>query len=98
MCRDNNELLKHVYKSDGCLKHDCDQCEATFCNIKILSKHKKSHGKQPIYCDFCSKTFTTNWNRDAHVAKREEKRCEKCGKIVCSKTDLRDHIFDVHER
>ena len=101
VCRDNNDLSRHLkdaFKSDGGLKHECDQCDATFCNIKILSKHKKSHGRQPIYCDFCSKTFTTNYNRDAHVAKREEKRCEQCGKIVCSKNDLRDHIIVVHER
>ena len=88
VCRDNTDLSRHLkndFKSDGSLKHECNLFEATFCNKKILSMHKKSHGKQPMNCDFCSKTFTTNWNRDVHVANRVEKPCEECSKFSCSK-------------
>ena len=96
---DKANLMRHTQRSrneDNSLKNECQICSKTFCVTTKFLKHKKSHPKQPIECDYCKKKFSTKWWHGVHLSKRQENNCKQCGLMACSVYDLKVHVNAVH--
>ena len=67
--------------------------------IPRLKKPKKTHIKQDLVCQHCSKTFTKKFNLDSHLRTHSNERrytCDVCGQAFARESDRRRHM-STHE-
>ncbi|XP_037951517.1 zinc finger and BTB domain-containing protein 11-like [Teleopsis dalmanni] len=83
-------------------EYACDQCDHVYTRKLSLVLHKKSHdgARQPISCEICGKKFKIQGAYRTHLEKHKDDsvgfNCEKCEKILGSKSDLRRHLAEAH--
>ena len=92
--KDKANLKRHsqvALDEDGTSKNKCDLCDVSFCTMLDLLKHRKKMHKPAVECSICNKKFSSKLGYAKHAAKKEEKPCNKCGKIFCNERDLKLH-------
>ena len=63
-------MLKDVAaKQEENLKFDCDQCEKTFDNKRLLARHKRNnHVTEKFTCETCHGTFWSQHTLGNHIS------------------------------
>ncbi|XP_032668317.1 zinc finger protein 28-like [Odontomachus brunneus] len=76
--------------------HKCDKCPKSFGNINKLKRHKKNHEKTyPCQISGCSEVFCKWYLLRKHQTEHKnsvlEHKCDKCNKVLRTKTQLKLH-------
>jgi KRAB domain-containing zinc finger protein len=81
----------------------CGICDKVFKYQRYLTDHRKLHSEnRPIYeCNYCGKKFKSNPAYTSHLVTHEKPEpdilCDKCDKKFYFLSQLKHHIFMVHE-
>ena len=81
--------------SDGSLKNKCSVCDKSFCSVKLLRDHSKTHSSE-FHCEECDEKFTTRSSLERHIITRNVCQCDECDKTLCHKVSLQRHKFNAH--
>ena len=79
----------------------CDVCDARFCLMKYLKKHKKIH-EMKLYrfkCQPCNKKFEHRAHFRRHLQIHTGEKpflCDLCGKLFCLMGTLNRHKKNIH--
>ena len=92
--KDQANLDKHQGTSTSRTK--CEVCNKEHCTVSELSKHKKTHEKELLQCNFCNKRFASKYCHKRHIDQRSDHNCAECGETLCNKHDLKMHFSEVH--
>ncbi|CAI9715083.1 finger 423-like [Octopus vulgaris] len=82
----------------------CDQCNATFLDIKNFQTHLKIHLDSVLtqyICPQCQKQFTTEDQLESHLSLHylclsTEYGCTSCMKTFSKPDELQKHLMDIH--
>uniref|UniRef100_A0A673WAC3 C2H2-type domain-containing protein n=1 Tax=Salmo trutta TaxID=8032 RepID=A0A673WAC3_SALTR len=76
-------------------QHHCSHCEKSFCWLRNLKLHEKTHtGKKPFQCSQCGKSFTmlANLKRHERIHTGEKPyHCSHCGMSFTQTGHLKSH-------
>lgn len=85
--------------------HRCEECKKDFCAIKDLKRHLIiSHRGTSVVCPHCEKAFREMRNFLRHIKihdkdySKETFRCGECNKICGTKTGLKLHMNNGHQK
>jgi hypothetical protein len=68
-----DRISRAVMKSPVDKKHQCSECEKSFCRLIFLTRHMRSHnGDKPFACLECPKTFSLQGNLTRHNLTRHQ--------------------------
>lgn len=84
---------KHASEKNRTVK--CKICAKSFCNKFSLERHKWSHDKKPLTCDYCDKILTNQESFLRHVrmhASGNPFQCSSCDKSYVSRGSYEAHI------
>ncbi|XP_068626131.1 zinc finger protein 559-like [Battus philenor] len=84
------------YKVD-CSPFTCHICKQEFHVFRTLTTHLNEHYANCI-CDVCGKSFLNTRRLEVHkrTHERGDYPCEKCGKVLKTKTSKANHMESVH--
>lgn len=101
-----HRLQSHVKSHARGRKHQCTNCEKTFCNISSLRKHcsvlHRNHNpfkEKRFQCDQCPKRYLTDFLLGQHKlshANLKNQKCPECSFATNAPYDLKNHIKRVH--
>ena len=96
-----SELMMHSKTHTGDEKRTCLLCDLTFGNKHLYTIHSKTHRKNLPTCDICGQTFTCreslrSHTNNKHNSNRNKYPCEKCGKLLSSRSGYGVHMKEVH--
>lgn len=85
-------------------KMTCDQCNATFHDVKSFQAHLKIHLDSVLtqyMCPQCQKQFTTEDQLESHLSLHylclsTEYGCTSCIKTFSKPDELQKHLMDIH--
>ena len=88
---------------ESCYK--CQDCQKDFKSVSGIFMHiQTNHGKiQPHECSQCDKKFASRWHLQMHIKKIHEGQkmetftCDKCGKILNSRSGYLQHMKYTHD-
>ena len=67
-----------------------------------VKQEPSTEDKTQFLCDICNMGFSNRKGYTRHIKRVHEKqgrvKCEQCGKVVCSETNLKRHILSVHSK
>ena len=92
-------LEEHIKEAHTFLCLSCDIC---FSTDKEYSTHKESahkpKGNETLKCHACEIILSSIEDIKQHLQEEHSHECEKCDKNFKTKTLLREHITDTHQR
>lgn len=100
-------LISHLNSHARGKKHQCRNCDRTFCNIVSLKKHcAMAHRDQNPFkekrfqCDQCPKRYLTEFLLGQHKLSHQNlknEKCEFCSFATNAPYDLKNHIKRIHQ-
>ena len=96
-----SSLKNHLLTHSDATPYTCSVCNKTFRHKVSLEYHEKLHGEKTIQCEICGAYFHRMGLLKKHKAFRhqgEGVKCQHCGKILCDKGHLDQHIRVVHKK
>ncbi|XP_046881775.1 zinc finger protein OZF-like [Hypomesus transpacificus] len=80
----------------GKTKHQCQECNKTFCGKGALVFHMRKHTEDKSYhCQQCNKPFSEKGNLVKHMKTHTGERpfqCQECSKLFARRDTLREHM------
>ena len=72
--------------------HDCDFCDAKFCNERDYGIHQVTvHHVNPRICKICSKEYKTVQDLRKHRVDATPEQCNECELVFCHKREMDFH-------
>eukprot|EP00088_Acartia_fossae_P007069 TRINITY_DN13283_c0_g1_i7.p1 TRINITY_DN13283_c0_g1~~TRINITY_DN13283_c0_g1_i7.p1 ORF type:complete len:528 (+),score=103.60 TRINITY_DN13283_c0_g1_i7:64-1584(+) len=107
VCNEAFDVMKDL-KSHMKTQHDlklrnysCGTCREIFHDVPSLQLHiNETNHKSESNCNICGKVFHHESYLQRHIEIRHSQKlkCEECGESLASKSDLRKHKNEVHNR
>ena len=78
--------------------HQCEECRWRFTSHRRLNEHCRcTHDTKHFSCDTCGKSFSSNDDLYRHQVSKHIHLCHICYNQFLSKSELKDHMNEVHD-
>ena len=78
--------------------HQCEECRWRFTSHRRLNEHcRGTHDTKHFSCDTCGKSFSNNDDLYRHQVSKHIHLCHICYNQFLSKSELKDHMNEVHD-
>ena len=79
--------------------HQCEECRWRFTSHRRLNEHCRcTHNTKHFSCDTCGKSFSSNDDLYRHQVSKHIHLCHICYNQFLSKSELKDHMNEVHDK